>query len=108
MKVAEFEAKFGMVQAFGAIDGTHIPIMAPPTNSQDYYNYKSFHPLNVKAVWDYHDLFLDVECRWSQSVHDAKMFANSGINRNLQNSQLPKAYQSIFAWHESSSKLHYW
>ena len=26
MKVAEFEAKFGMV---GAIDGTHIPIMAP-------------------------------------------------------------------------------
>ena len=107
MKVAEFEAKFGMVQAFGAIDGTHIPIMAPPTNSQDYYNYKSFHPLNVKAVCDYRDLFLDVECRWSRSVHDAKMFANSGINRKLQNSQLPKAYQSIFAWHESSSKLHY-
>ena len=39
MEVAELEAKFGIVQAFGAIDGTHIPIMAPSTNSQDYYNY---------------------------------------------------------------------
>ena len=36
MKVAEFEAKFGMFQAFGVIDGTDIPIMAPSANSQDY------------------------------------------------------------------------
>ena len=34
MKVAEFEAKFGMVQAFGAIDGTHIPIMAQSTTKK--------------------------------------------------------------------------
>ena len=45
MKVADFEAKFGIVQPFGAIDGTHIPIMIPSTNSQDYYNHKSFHSL---------------------------------------------------------------
>ena len=25
-KVSEFKAKFGMIQAFGCIDGTHIPI----------------------------------------------------------------------------------
>ena len=36
MKVAEFEAKFGMFQAFDVIDGTHIPIMSPSINSQDY------------------------------------------------------------------------
>jgi hypothetical protein len=28
-KVAEFEAQFGMIQAFGSIDGTHIPIRRP-------------------------------------------------------------------------------
>ena len=28
-KFAEFEAKFGMTQAFSAIDGTHIPIKCP-------------------------------------------------------------------------------
>ena len=70
----EFEAKFGMVQAFGAIDGAHIPIMAQSTNSQDYYNYKSFQSLNVQAVCDYCGLFLDVEWRWPGNVHDAKMF----------------------------------
>ena len=91
----EFEAKFGMVQAFGAIDGAHIPIMAQSTNSQDYYNYKSFQSLNVQAVCDYCGLFLDVEWRWLGNVHDAKMFTNSGIKRTLQNSQLSKAYQCI-------------
>ena len=43
MKVAEYKVKLGVVQAFGAIDGTHVPTMAPSTNSEDYYNYKSFH-----------------------------------------------------------------
>ena len=26
MKVSEFEAKFGMIQAMGCIDGTHVPL----------------------------------------------------------------------------------
>ena len=75
--------------------GTHIPITAPSTNSQDYYDYKSFHWLKVQAVYDYHGLFLDVKCGWSGNVYDSKMFVNSGINRKLQNSQLPKTKQCI-------------
>ena len=39
-KVSEFEIMFGMIQAFGCIDGTHIPIKRPLTDSQDYFNYK--------------------------------------------------------------------
>ena len=39
-KVSEFEITFGMIQAFGCIDGTHIPIKRPLTDSQDYFNYK--------------------------------------------------------------------
>ena len=34
-KVSEFEAKFGMVQAFGCIDGTHVPIKRPVKDPQD-------------------------------------------------------------------------
>ena len=34
-KVSEFELKFGMIQAFGCIDGTHIPLKTPMINSQD-------------------------------------------------------------------------
>ena len=43
-KVAEFESKFG------CIDGTHVPIICPKDDPQDYYCYKSFHSLNVQAV----------------------------------------------------------
>ena len=34
-KVSQFELKFGMLQAYGCIDGTHIPIKTP----NDYFNY---------------------------------------------------------------------
>lgn len=87
----EFKAKFEMVQAFGVLHGTHVLIIAPFTNSKNCCNYKLFHSsLDVQAVCDYCGLFLDVECRWPGTVHDAKMLANSGINRKLQNSQLLK------------------
>ena len=33
-KVSEFEAKFGMTQAFGCVDGTHVPIKCPAENSR--------------------------------------------------------------------------
>ena len=39
-KLSEFEAKFGMTQAFGCVDDTHIPTSCPSKNSHDYYNYK--------------------------------------------------------------------
>ena len=33
-KISEFEAKFGTTQAFGCIDGIHIPLKAATVNSQ--------------------------------------------------------------------------
>ena len=42
-KVSRFEAKFGMIQAFGCIDGTHVPIKCPLENSQDYFCYKQYY-----------------------------------------------------------------
>ena len=94
MKVADFEA--------------NIQVMAPSTNSQYYYNHKSFHSLNVQAVCDCRGLFLDAECRWSGSVHDAKVFANFRINKKLQKFSVAKNLPTYFAWHESCSKLHSW
>ena len=49
-KVSEFEAKFGMINAFGCIDGTHIPIKCPIDDSQDLFCYKQYFSLNVQAV----------------------------------------------------------
>ena len=94
-KIAEFEAKYGFIQAFGCIDGTHIPIKRPQENSQDYYCYKGFFSLNVQAVCDYRGQFMDVDCRWPGSVHDAKVFANSTINKKLRDEELPMTYQEL-------------
>ena len=94
-KVAEFEAKYKCSQAFGCIDGTHIPIKRPQENSQDYYCYKGFFSLNVQAVCDYRGQFMDVDCRWPGSVHDAKVFANSTINKKLRDKDLPMTYQQL-------------
>ena len=94
-KVSEFEAKFGMVQAFGCIDGTHIPIKRPVKDPQDYFCYKGFYSLNVQAVCDYRGVFMDVECRWPGSVHDAKVFANSSLNYKLREKKIPATFQTV-------------
>ena len=92
-KVSEFEAKYGMIQAFGCIDGTHVPIRRPVVNSQDYFCYKQFFSLSVQAICDCRGYFMDVECMWPGSVHDAKVFANSSINMKLRNTTLPQLFQ---------------
>ena len=99
-KVAEFEGKFGMVQAFGCVDGTHVAVKRPKENSQDYYSYKGFHSINEQAVCDYRGIFMDIDCRWPGSVHDAKVFANSDVSNNLRNGKLPLTYQTVIPGYE--------
>jgi len=94
-KVSEFEAKYGMRQAFGCIDGTHVPLSRPRENSQDFFCYKQYFSLNVQAVCDYRGIFMDVECRWPGSVHDSKVFANSSVNKKLRSGTLSKTYQTV-------------
>ena len=98
-KAAEFELRFGMIQAIGCIDGTHVAIKRPQDNSQDFFNYKQFFSLNIQAVCDSNGSFMDVECKWPGSVHDAKVFANSSICKNLNNGQLPITHLTVLPGH---------
>ena len=100
-KVSEFEVKFGMTQAFGCIDGTHVPIKRPPKDSQEYFNYKQFFSLNIQAVCDSKGIFIDVDCRWPGSVHDAKVFANSSISDQLKGGKLPRIYNTLLPGYEA-------
>ena len=51
----------GLPQCVGAVDGCHIPILAPKENHCDYFNRKSFHSIILQVVVDqnrrYNDLF---------------------------------------------------
>ena len=82
-KISESETKFGMTQAFGCIDGTHIPIVCPSEHSHDYFCYKQFHSLSVQVVCNYKVAFMDVGCKWPGSVHNAEVFANSSVCKCL-------------------------
>ena len=75
--VNKMESKHGFPQAFGCVDGTHIPILSPSENPHDYFSYKMKHTLNVEGVCDCNRTFLDVDVCWPGSVHDGRVFSNS-------------------------------
>ena len=71
--VRGFEEKWGFPQCFGAVDGSHIPILPPHDSPTDYYNRKGYHSI----VLQYH--FMNVYVGWPGSVHDACIFSNSEV-----------------------------
>ena len=81
--VEGFESKWGMIQCVGSIDGCHIPIMPPALNHTDYYNRKGWYSVILQAVVDHDYLFQDICVGWPGSVHDARVFANSGMYKKM-------------------------
>ena len=51
--------------------------------------------LNCQAICDEKGTFVDVELRWPGSVHDARVYANSQINKQFISGQLPQVYQEL-------------
>ena len=77
-----YEQRWGFPMCAGAIDGTHIPILAPSENHVEYVNRKGFHSIIMQAVTDCNYLFRDIVVGWPGSVHDARVLSNSTIYKN--------------------------
>ncbi|XP_063817743.1 uncharacterized protein LOC135056457 [Pseudophryne corroboree] len=77
----------GYPQCAGAIDGTHIPIIAPHDNPADYYNRKGWHSIVLQAVVDHKYCFTDVFIGWPGRSHDARVLANSDLYRVAEDKQ---------------------
>ena len=66
----EYEAIHGIPYVVGAIDGSHIPVLAPMYGGENYYCRKSFHSVILQGIVDVHCKFWDHEFGWADSLHD--------------------------------------
>lgn len=93
--ITGMENKYGFPQGFGCIDGTHVAIKQPTENPHDYFSNKQKYTVNIQAVCDWLGRFINVEVKWPGSVHDARVFGNSRINKLLKEEKLPMMYKEL-------------
>uniref|UniRef100_A0A8C4QKS3 Zgc:113227 n=1 Tax=Eptatretus burgeri TaxID=7764 RepID=A0A8C4QKS3_EPTBU len=67
---AYFERRWSLPKCIGAIDSTHIPIIAPQEYHQDYLNRKGWHSVLLQAVVNGKCLFWELYAGFPGSVHD--------------------------------------
>ena len=84
-----FQDKYGFPKVLGCVDGSHIPIVAPPTNEPLYVNRKGYHSINVQAICDADFRFIDIVVKWPGSTHDAFIWRQSGINQFINSGVIP-------------------
>lgn len=80
-KAVDFQQIAGFPGVIGAIDGTHIRIIAPKEFEAEYVNRKRYHSINVQVVFDATYRILDIVARWPGSVHDARILRESALSQ---------------------------
>ncbi|XP_075796982.1 uncharacterized protein LOC142831228 [Pelodiscus sinensis] len=80
--VAGFAA-LGFLNCGGVVDGTHIPIHAPPNRAAQFINRKVYFSM-VQALVDHWGQFIDICVGWSGHAYDARIFKNSCLYCRVQ------------------------
>ena len=84
-----FMQTFNFPNVIGAIDGTHIPIVAPKDNEHVYVNRKGFHSLNIQLVCDSQMVFISVVAKFPGRAHDSFIFEQSFLCEKLRQHLVP-------------------
>uniref|UniRef100_A0A3Q3E6Q9 Zmp:0000000634 n=1 Tax=Labrus bergylta TaxID=56723 RepID=A0A3Q3E6Q9_9LABR len=79
LKTIEGFEERGYPMCAGAIDGSHIPIIAPKYDPASYYNRVVDHNFCVTALFFFLFCFTDVYMGWPGRAHDARVLGNSAI-----------------------------
>ena len=74
-----YNEEWGFPMCGGAIDGTHIPILAPNESHTDCVNRKGYHSIIMQTVGDHNHLYRDAVMGWPGSVHDDGVLSDSKI-----------------------------
>lgn len=79
--------KSGVENCVGFIDGTHIRLSCIPRGDNDYVNRKGYPSVQLQLVVDDTLTITDSYVGWPGCSHDARVFRNSPIHRQLSNNQ---------------------
>ena len=83
----EFEDLHHMPYVVGAVDGSHIPIIAHRLHAPDYYNRKRFHSVLLQGVVSAKCLFWDFDIGWAGrcTMRTSRLWRQSGNTARLAN-----------------------
>ena len=70
----EFESMHGISYILGAINGSHIPIIAPSIDPASYYCRKRFYSVLLQGVVDSQCKFWNYDFGRAGSIHDWVLF----------------------------------
>ena len=87
----------GFIGAVGKVDGTDIILKFKPSGhfkGELFFTRKKRYAMDICAVCDSSKKFTYVLAGWPNSQHDARIFASTNIQRNLENYLLPGEYLS--------------
>ncbi|EZA52952.1 Putative nuclease HARBI1, partial [Ooceraea biroi] len=70
--------------AIGAIDCTHIAILAPKEHEEAYINHHGYHSLNVQMICDPNLRILNFNARYPEARHNAYIWSVSAARRVME------------------------
>lgn len=79
----------------GSIDGSHIPVLAPADQRNDYYCYKGYYSIILQGIVDYRGRFINAFTGFPGRANDARVFSASSVYRAGTDGQLFDNFQAI-------------
>ena len=86
--ITNFEETSQLPQIVCIADGSHIPILAPGENKEDYFNRKHGYSVNLLGVVDINMLFLYASVGYLGSIHDSRILQLSDIYQKIEHKNL--------------------
>lgn len=112
-KCVHFQNKYNMSNIIGAIDCTHIAIIAPPENdihfpARVYYGRRGYPTINTQIICDSNLRILNVNARFPGSCHDSAIWESSNIKRHLMTKFINGELNNKFLIGDSGYPLEPW
>ncbi|KAB0804976.1 hypothetical protein PPYR_01946, partial [Photinus pyralis] len=68
----------------GAVDCTHVAIIAPREEEHNFINRKGYHSKNIQIICDYNLKILNINPQFAGATHDAYIWRNSEVHQELE------------------------